>query len=126
MLFEASGVHAGYGEREVLRDVSLTVPDGGIVTLLGANGAGKTTMLRVMSGLLAPTAGSVRFAGRDLAGVSPVDRVRLGICQVPEGRRIFTRLSIRENLLLGAYLCADPREIRTRLERVHALFPILA
>ena len=125
-LLELAGVHAGYGGREVLRGISLTVPDGGIVTLLGANGAGKSTTLRVVSGLLAPSAGTVRFAGEDLAGCGPEDRVRLGICQVPEGRRIFPRLSVRENLLMGAYLCQDAREIGERMARVHELFPALA
>jgi len=125
-LLELAGVCAGYGGREVLHGISLSVPDDGIVTLLGANGAGKSTTLRVISGLLNPSAGSVRFAGEDLAGRAAEDRVRLGICQVPEGRRIFPRLTVRENLLMGGYLCDDQAELDARLARVHELFPVLA
>ena len=125
-LLELSGVRAGYGGREVLHGVDMAVPEGGIVALLGANGAGKTTALRVISGLLPASAGSVRFAGSDLGPLSAEDRVRLGICQVPEGRRVFARMTVRENLLMGAYLCDDEREIARRMERVAGLFPVLA
>jgi branched-chain amino acid transport system ATP-binding protein len=95
------------------------------VTLLGANGAGKSTTLRAISGLVRPTAGSIHWDGGDLAGCSPEAIVRRGVCHVPEGRRIFHRMSVEENLALGAYLAA-PGAIAAAYDRVYALFPVLA
>jgi len=124
-LLELDAVHAGYGGREVLHGVSLRVPAGGLVTLLGANGAGKSTTLRAVSGLVRPARGVIRYDGLDLAGRAPADIVRGGIGHVPEGRRIFARMSVEENLALGAYL-QDAGFMAAGYDRVYALFPILA
>ncbi|PYM27630.1 MAG: ABC transporter ATP-binding protein [Candidatus Rokuibacteriota bacterium] len=113
-----------YGEIHALKRVSLEVRDREIVALLGNNGAGKTTTLKTVSGLLAPRRGRVSFEGRPLTGVAPHEIVARGIAHVPEGRRIFNRLTVRENLLMGAYLRADGG-IAADLERVFALFPRL-
>ncbi|HXH84617.1 MAG TPA: ABC transporter ATP-binding protein [Candidatus Tectomicrobia bacterium] len=113
-----------YGEIHALKGVSLEVPRGEIVALLGNNGAGKTTTLRTISGLLAPRTGRVELEDRALVGLPPHTIVGLGVAHVPEGRRIFNRLTVRENLLMGAFLRKDG-EIDADLERVFALFPRL-
>ena len=123
-LLDVAGLSTGYGKIGVLRGVDLTVRAGEVVALLGPNGAGKTTLLRAVSGLL-PWSGSVRFAGRDLAGCSPRDTVRCGLSHVVEGHRVFTQLGVLDNLLLAAYDL--PRGERTaRAEEVFALFPEIA
>jgi branched-chain amino acid transport system ATP-binding protein len=99
-VLEVRRIDAGYGETTVLRGVSLVVPDGRVVALLGANGAGKTTVLRAASGLLRPSAGHVRLDGIDVTGWSPHRLVRLGLCHIPEGRGVFPQLTVRENLVL--------------------------
>jgi ABC-type branched-subunit amino acid transport system ATPase component len=120
-----SGVSAGYGRVPVLHDVALTVGPGEVVALLGPNGAGKTTLLRVIAGELRPSAGSVDFHGRELVGLRPECVVKAGIALVPEGRRMFAGLTVRENLLLGAY--SRPRvELGPDLDRIYGLFPRLA
>ena len=101
-LLEVAGLTAGYGKIDVLRGIDLSVGEGEIVALLGPNGAGKSTLLRAVSGLL-PWSGSVRFGGRDLAGASPRDTVRAGLVHVVEGHRVFTQLSVLDNLLLAGY-----------------------
>ena len=101
-MFEMLRLNAGYGRHAVLRDVTLRVPEGSIVALLGANGAGKTTALRVASGLLRPTAGSMRFGGVDVTGWAPHKLAALGVCHVPEGRGVFPTLTVRENLRIQA------------------------
>jgi branched-chain amino acid transport system ATP-binding protein len=113
-----------YGEIHALKGVSLEVRQGEIVTLLGNNGAGKTTTLKTISGLLSPRRGTVALEGRPLVGVPPHDVVGLGIGHVPEGRRIFNRLTVRENLLMGAFLRRDGG-IEADLQRVFTLFPRL-
>ncbi len=118
------GLEVYYGEIHALKGVALEVRDGEIVALLGNNGAGKTTTLKTISGLLAPRRGTVSFEGRPLTGVPPHTIVALGIAHVPEGRRIFNRLTVRENLTMGAYLRTDTG-IAGDLERVFALFPRL-
>ncbi len=118
------GLEVYYGEIHALKGVALEVRDGEIVALLGNNGAGKTTTLKTISGLLAPRRGTVSFEGRPLTGVPPHTIVALGIAHVPEGRRIFNRLTVRENLTMGAYLRTDAG-IAGDLERVFALFPRL-
>ena len=118
------GLQVYYGEIHALRGVALEVRAGEIVALLGNNGAGKTTTLKTVSGLLAPRAGSVTFEERPLAGVPPHAIVARGIAHVPEGRRIFNRLTVRENLLMGAYLRRDAG-VADDLDRVFALFPRL-
>ncbi len=124
-LLELRNVTAGYGAREVLHGISLAVPAGGLVTLLGANGAGKSTTLRAISGLVRPAAGAILLDGEDLAGLPPAEIVRRGIGHVPEGRRVFARMSVEDNLALGAYL-QDGAATASGLARVHALFPVLA
>jgi branched-chain amino acid transport system ATP-binding protein len=118
-------VHVAYGEIPALKGVGLEVRQGEIVTLLGNNGAGKTTTLRTISGLLVPTRGVMTLEGEPLAGIAPHVVVRRGIAHVPEGRRIFNRLSVRENLTMGAYTRNDTAVIASDLERVFGLFPRL-
>ena len=119
-------LEAGYGRTPVLKGVSLAVESGEIVALLGANGAGKTTTLLAISGLVGARAGSITFRGQSLQGVAPADVVARGISHVPEGRRMLPRLTVLENLEMGAYRRRDRAAIREDLERVYALFPILA
>jgi branched-chain amino acid transport system ATP-binding protein len=118
-------VSAGYGRVPVLHDVSLGVGPGEVVALLGANGAGKTTLLRVIAGELRPTAGSVDFAGHQLVGRRPEQVVGAGVSLVPEGRRLFPGLTVRENLLLGGY-SRRRADLSADLDRVFGLFPRLA
>ncbi len=123
-LLQVGGLHAAYGPVEVLHGVSLEVQAGEIVALIGANGAGKTSTLAAVSGLLPATRGTLAFDGADLAALPAHARVRRGLVQVPEGRRIFPRLTVLENLVLGAYaLPAPPSE--ADLDRAFALFPVL-
>ena len=114
-----------YGAIEALRGVSLEVPEGQVVALIGANGAGKTTTLRAISRMLRPTAGSVRFRGEELTRLMPHDIVARGLAHAPEGRGIFLNLTVRENLDLGAFLRTDSDGIAADRERNYALFPIL-
>jgi branched-chain amino acid transport system ATP-binding protein len=123
-LLEVEDIHTFYGNIEALKGVSLDVNDGEIVTLIGSNGAGKSTTLRSISGLTPPRMGAIRFEGRDIALMAPQEIVRLGILQSPEGRHCFQRMTVRENLELGAYLRRD-KEIREDMDRVFDLFPRL-
>jgi branched-chain amino acid transport system ATP-binding protein len=126
-LLRLEGVRASYGAIEVLRGIDLHVDTGEIVALLGTNGAGKSTILRVVSGLLTPDAGSVRFGGRDVAGLSTEETVRAGIVQVPGGRGLLPNLSVEENLRMGAWtIRRDRRAVREAFARVFQLFPRLA
>jgi len=125
-LLDLEAVHVYYGPIHALKGVTLTVDHGEIVTLLGANGAGKTTTLRAISGLIRPRSGRIALDGRDVAGLPPHEIVKQGIGHVPEGRRIFPRLSVEENLALGAFTVTDRTEIRRRLDAVLRLFPRLA
>jgi len=118
-------LHVYYGEIPALKGVSLEVRAGEIVALLGNNGAGKTTTLKTISGLLAPRHGAIHLEDRPLIGTAPHDVVGLGIGHVPEGRRIFNRLTVRENLMMGAFLRHDSASIDADLQRVFALFPRL-
>jgi branched-chain amino acid transport system ATP-binding protein len=124
-LLEMEAVHAGYGPIRALKGLSLRVEEGEIVALIGANGAGKTTALMTVARVVAPSAGAVRLRGEDLAGRAPHEVVRLGVCQVPEGRRIFPRLTVLENLEMGAFLLRDPVLVRERAEGVFGVFPVL-
>ncbi len=124
-LLEVSDVHTFYGNIEALKGVSLDIEEGECVTLIGSNGAGKSTTLRSISGLTPPRQGSIRFNGREIGEMAPQDIVQLGISQSPEGRRIFSRMTVRENLELGAYLRRDHAKIGKDLERVFELFPRL-
>ena len=126
-LLELDDIAAHYGRVQALEGVSLRVEEGEIVTLIGANGAGKTTTLAVVSGLLAPSSGSVRLDGGDLAGVEAHRRVAMGICQAPEGRRVFPGMTVMENLEMGAYARRAKRAaLKPDLDRVFDLFPRLA
>jgi branched-chain amino acid transport system ATP-binding protein len=118
-------LHVFYGEIQALKGVTLEVRAGEIVALLGNNGAGKTTTLKTISGLLAPRRGAIHLEDRPLIGTPPHDVVGLGIGHVPEGRRIFNRLTVRENLMMGAFLRHDSAGIDADLQRVFALFPRL-
>ena len=119
-------VHASYEQIEVLRWISLKVHEGEVVAIIGANGAGKTTTLMAISGLIKISKGGIFFEERGLSNLPPHEIVRLGISQVPEGRRIFPRLTVLENLEMGAFLCKEKQEIKKRMEMVYAYFPILA
>jgi branched-chain amino acid transport system ATP-binding protein len=123
-LLELTDVHVYYGAIHALKGVSLTVEAGEIVTLIGANGAGKSTTLRAISSLLRPRTGSVTFEGKELTRLAPEQIVRRGVCQVPEGRRIFANLSVLENLEMGAYTRRD-REVKADLHKVMDTFPRL-
>jgi branched-chain amino acid transport system ATP-binding protein len=119
-------LQAGYGDVQVLWDVTIEVGTGELVCLIGSNGAGKTTLMRCISGLLAITAGQIVVDGRSMARATPADFLRAGIVHVPEGRRLFSAMSVRDNLLMGAYLRDDKERIAEDLDRVYAMFPILA
>jgi branched-chain amino acid transport system ATP-binding protein len=126
-MLRVTNLEAGYGKLRVLKNVSLHVAGGEIVILLGANGAGKTTLLKAASGILRPQGGQVLFDRQDIAGAAMERIVELGCVLVPEGRQLFNPLSVRENLLLGAYLHARrPAQVRESLEEVFGLFPRLA
>ena len=124
-MLEMVGVKSGYGPIEALKGIDLRVQEGEIVALIGANGAGKSTCLKTIAGLLRPTAGVVRFAGKDTLGLKPQQLVAQGLSLVPEGRRIFGALSVGENLFLGAYLSPNRAQVERDLGYVFELFPIL-
>ena len=119
-------VHASYGPVLALQGVSLEIAEGEVVALLGANGAGKSSTLRTISGLLRPTRGIVEFEGRRIDRTAPERIVQMGISQVPEGRQMFTELTVIENLRLGAYTRSDRRGVKEDLERVYSYFPVLS
>ena len=123
-ILEVRGLCAGYGEVEVLRGLDLAVAAGEVVAVLGANGVGKTTLNRALSGLIPVRAGTIRFDGHDITGADPRAIVAAGLIHVPEGRRVFPNLSVRENLVLGSFRRARARRA-ANLERVLALFPRL-
>jgi branched-chain amino acid transport system ATP-binding protein len=125
-LLRVEDVHTYYGSIEALKGISLEVHEGEIVTLIGANGAGKSTTLRSINGLNHPRRGSIHFRGRDITRDPPHDIVRRGISQSPEGRKLFPRMSVLENLEMGAFQRSDRSELRGDLDRVYSLFPRLA
>jgi branched-chain amino acid transport system ATP-binding protein len=124
-LLEIDDVHVFYDNIEALKGVSINVDQGRIVSLVGANGAGKTTTLRTVSGLLHPRLGEIRFAGQSLRDVQPHEIAAMGVRHVPEGRRIFARLTVAENLAMGAFVRRGRREIAEDRERMLTLFPVL-
>jgi branched-chain amino acid transport system ATP-binding protein len=124
-LLEVESVVARYGRITALEGISLHVEEGEIVALIGSNGAGKTTTLRAISGLVRPASGTIRFRGREISAVSPDAIVRLGIGHSPEGRRVFARMTVRENLDLGAFTRTNKAAIATDMERVLTIFPRL-
>ena len=125
-LLDVRDVHVAYGAGVLaLQGVSLEVRPGEIVALVGANGAGKTTLLKTIAGLVPARSGDIRFAGRTIADVEAPDRIKLGLALVPEGRRLFSRLTVANNLSLGTFTNADPAHRREMLDRIYTLFPIL-
>ena len=124
-ILELEGIHTYYGSIHAIKGVSLDVYEGEVVTLIGANGAGKSTTLRSINGLNHPREGRIRFQGRDITQESPHDVVKMGISQSPEGRRLFPRMSVMENLEMGAFQRDDRAGIRQSLDRVFELFPRL-
>ena len=124
-VLEVADLHVAYGKIEAVKGISFTVDAGQVVTLIGGNGAGKTTTLRTLSGLLRCTKGSIVFEGADITTTPAHEIVAKGIAQSPEGRRIFPRLSVAENLELGAFIRRDADGVRADQERVYSLFPVL-
>ena len=126
VLLTVQGIETFYGNIQALKGISFQVPEGSIVTLLGANGAGKSTTLKSISGLTPPTQGAVTFMGQPIAGRPSEHVIRMGIAHVPEGRELFPELTVLENLKMGAFTRRDKREIQQSLEAVYSHFPILA
>ncbi len=124
-MLDVSGLVAGYGKSEVLREIDLTVAKGQIVTIIGPNGAGKTTLFRAIFGLLSPRKGTVVFEGEDLSRLPPLARIRRGIALVPQGRAVFPDLSVLENMEMGAYTITDARQVQETMEECYHLFPVL-
>jgi len=124
-MLEVENVNTYYGQIHALKDVSITVDKGEIVTIIGANGAGKSTMLKTTSGLLRPRRGKITLEGDDITGMKAHEIVMKGVIQVPEGRRVFGRLTVKENLEMGAFTSRDNRRNLDNLERVFAMFPRL-
>ena len=124
-MLEVKNIQVAYGKIVAVKDVSVTVNEGEIVTLIGSNGAGKSTTLRTISGLIKPKSGEITFNGKRIDGMPGHDIVSLGICHSPEGRRIFPRMTVKENLELGAFLRNNKAEVAADMERVLDLFPRL-
>ncbi|MBI4632826.1 MAG: ABC transporter ATP-binding protein [Deltaproteobacteria bacterium] len=125
-MLELKDIRTCYGNIMALKDVTLSVPAGEIVALIGANGAGKTTTLMSISGIVPPRSGEILFLGQPIQTLGPDEIVSLGISQVPEGRRIFPKLTVAENLDMGAFLRSDQAGIKSDLDYIYGLFPILA
>ncbi len=121
---EIENLNSGYGDVNVLSDISLSIEKGEIIALVGSNGAGKSTLLKTISGLLTPTSGKIIFNGKDITGISPDKIIRDKIIHIPEGRKLFSDMSIEENLLMGAYSRKD-KSIMKDLDNTYLLFPIL-
>ena len=124
-MLELNNINVFYGAIHALKDLSLKIEQGEIVTLIGANGAGKTTTLKAISGMLKPKSGSIKLKGKDISTIDGTDIVRLGISHAPEGRRVFSKMSVMENLELGAYTRKDKAEIKKDYEKIFSLFPRL-
>jgi len=124
-ILELRDIHAGYGRIEALKGISLSVRTGEIVTIIGANGAGKSTTLMTICGIVAATAGEITYQGDRITGVSPDTLPPRGLCQVPEGRRIFPRLTVEENLRMGAFFRKDKEQAARDMEYALSLFPVL-
>ncbi len=125
-LLKADGIHAGYGKLEILHEVSLEVRRGELVAVIGPNGAGKSTAFKTIVGLLRPKSGRILFDSKEITGLPPYEVLRLGLAYVPQGRIVFPQMTVLENLEMGAYIETDPARVKAALERVYALFPILA
>jgi branched-chain amino acid transport system ATP-binding protein len=125
-MLKLESVQSGHGNKLAIKDVSLEIREGEIITLIGANGAGKSTTLMTICGVLKCRGGVIKFQEREIHKTAPEEIVKLGICQVPEGRHIFPQLSVKENLDMGAFLRNDKQEIKKDMDYVYSLFPILA
>ncbi len=124
-ILEIKNLYVHYDSLLAVRDISLTVPAGQIISIIGANGAGKSTVLKTVSGLMAPTAGTIEFMGTDITRLRPFQTVDLGISMVPEGRHIFPRMTVKENLLIGAYTPRARKQAKSACRKIFNLFPIL-
>jgi len=124
-MLELKSIESFYGKIQALKGITLEVPEGGIVAILGANGAGKSTTLKTISGLIQPLRGQILFQGQSIQKREPHQIVRLGVCQVPEGRDIFMGLTVQENLKMGAFTRRDTKAVQNDLERIFQSFPIL-
>ena len=125
-MLKLENIQAGYGNILAIKDVNIEINEGEIITLIGANGAGKSTTLMTISGIVPARSGRILFNGQEIEKLEPDEIVRMGICQVPEGRHIFPQLTVKENLDMGAFLRNDKKEIKQDIEYVFSLFPILA
>jgi branched-chain amino acid transport system ATP-binding protein len=125
MILEVESLNSGYGKIQVLKDIRLTVPAGGIVALIGSNGAGKSTFLMTLSGIVRPWSGVISFEGQPIHGLSADEIVRRGVVQAPEGRRVFARMTVEENMDLGAYTRPRGANLAADKEELFTLFPIL-
>jgi branched-chain amino acid transport system ATP-binding protein len=124
-VLQINDVHAGYGNLKILRGIDMHVPTGGIVTLLGGNGTGKSTLLKAVSGLIPLMEGEVLFDGVNISNMKPHERVRLGLVQVTQAKEAYPAMTVEENLMLGAYIRRDRTDIVADLERVYEMFPVL-
>ena len=124
-MLQINDVHAGYGNLKILRGIDMHVPTGGIVTLLGGNGTGKSTLLKAVSGLIPLMEGEVLFDGVNISNMKPHERVRLGLVQVTQAKEAYPAMTVEENLMLGAYTRRERTEIVADLERVYEMFPVL-
>ena len=124
-MLEISSLNVFYGKSQALRDVCLKISEGEIVALVGTNGAGKTTLLNTISGLVRPASGSVEFLGKRIDGVAPHKIMKLGICQIPEGRKLFSEMTVGENLEMGAYSSKAWKRRKATIEQVYQIFPVL-
>ncbi|MCX8200701.1 MAG: ABC transporter ATP-binding protein [Candidatus Caldarchaeum sp.] len=124
-LLQTSQLNAGYSKLQILWNVNITVPEKSVTALIGSNGAGKTTLIKVLSGLIKPYSGKVFFKNADITGLPPHRIRQMGLSVVPEGRRLFPNLTVRENLLMGAYTIKNRQELEERIAWVEDLFPIL-
>jgi branched-chain amino acid transport system ATP-binding protein len=124
-MLKLESIESYYGKIQALKGITIEVPEGGIVAILGANGAGKSTTLRTISGLIQPQRGQILFQEKPIHRIPPHQIVRLGICQVPEGRDIFMGLTVQENLKMGAFTRRDGKAIQNDLERIYKSFPVL-
>jgi branched-chain amino acid transport system ATP-binding protein len=125
LLLEIDSVHAGYGRVDVLHDICITLKQGEFISIVGPNGAGKTTLFKTISGLVTPSAGSIKYKGNDLLSVEASRRAYLGLSHVPEGRQVFPALTVLENLEMGAFARNNNQEFSASLEKIYTWFPIL-